>query len=487
MNYFPLFADLRGRPVLLVGGGTVAARKAAALLEACAAVRVAARGLGAELAAWHEAGRVEWASESFDETLLDDVFLVVAATDDAALNRRVFAAAEARQKLANTVDNPALCSFIVPSRIDRGDIQIAVSSSGKAPVLARLVREKLEAELPQGLAEAAAAAGRWRERVKGRLNGTQARRRFWETLFADAEFNRLAANRRTAEAEARLQQILHRGADTRGEVALVGAGPGDAGLLTLKGLQKIQAADVVLYDALVSDGVLNLVRRDADRIFVGKRAGVHHVQQEDTNRLLVRFAQEGKRVVRLKGGDPFVFGRGGEELEALHAAGVAFEVVPGITAALGATAYAGIPLTHRGFAQAVTFVTGHAKAGSAELPWATLAKSHQTLAVYMGAARAAHWQRELVSHGMSGDTPVAVVANGTLPDQQVHTGRLNELPELAAQAASPALIIIGETAALHHKLAWFGDTARPSEKHATAGIRQTAVFAPRRAAAAASV
>ena len=459
MNHFPLFADLRGRPVLLVGGGAVAARKAESLLKAGARVRVAAGELGGAMAAFYEAGRLEWAAREFDDALLDGVFFVVAATDDAALNRRVFAAAEARQKLANTVDNAALCSFVFPSMIDRGDIQIAVSSGGKAPVLARLVREKLEAALPQGLGAMAKLAGRWRGRVKGRLNSITQRRRFWEKLFADAQFQSLCENGRSDEAETLLARTLDAGITRRGSVALVGAGPGDAGLLTLKGLQKIQAADVVLYDALVSDDVLELVRRDAEKIFVGKRAGGKRVEQEDTNTLLLRLAQEGRRVVRLKGGDPFVFGRGGEELETLAAAGIPFEVVPGITAALGATAYAGIPLTHRDYAQSAMFVTGHVKPDGKALNWQTLAQGRQTLVVYMGAIRAAELTAELLKHGRSGDTPAAVISRGTQQGQTVRVGTLENLPALAEAAESPALIVIGETVALHRKLDWFGKNA----------------------------
>ncbi|MGF6148809.1 Siroheme synthase [Kingella potus] len=459
MNHFPLFADLRGRPVLLVGGGAVAARKAESLLKAGARVRVAAAELGAAMTAFHQAGCVEWSARTFDDALLDGVFLAVAATGDTALNRRVFAAAEARQKPVNTVDDASLCSFIFPAMIDRGDIQIAVSSGGKAPVLARLVREKLEALLPQGLGVMADLAGRWRSRVKQRLDSITQRRRFWEKLFADADFRRLCENSRTGEAETLLARSLDAGVTRRGSVALVGAGPGDAGLLTLKGLQKIQAADVVLYDALVSDGVLELIRRDAEKIFVGKRAGGKRVAQEETNALLVRLAQEGKRVVRLKGGDPFVFGRGGEELETLAAAGIAFEVVPGITAALGATAYAGIPLTHRDHAQSAMFVTGHVQPDGKALNWKTLAQGRQTLVVYMGAIRAAELAAALLEHGRSPDTPAAVISRGTQPQQRVSTGTLANLPALAAAAESPALIVIGETVALRRKLDWFGKTA----------------------------
>lgn len=456
MNYFPLFAELDNRPVLVVGGGAVAARKIELLLKARARVRVAAETLGETVAGWQAQGRVEWIAHAFEESQLDTVWLVVAATGDAALNRRVFEAAEARCRLANVVDDQANCNFIFPSIIDRSPIQVAVSSGGKAPVLARLLREKLEALLPQNLGEMAAVAARWRGEVKRRLPKTAMRRRFWERLFQSAVFQRLTDNRRSAEAEAFLQAQLAEEQAAEGEVSLVGAGPGDAGLLTLKGLQRIQQADVVLYDALVSEAVLDLVRRDAEKIYVGKRAADHHVRQEETNALLVRHAKAGRRVVRLKGGDPFVFGRGGEELEVLKAEGIPFEVVPGITAALGATAYAGIPLTHRDRAQTAMFITGHCRPDGKTLTWPTLAQGNQTLVVYMGTIKAAELAAELQAHGRSPDTPVAVISHGTLPTQQVFSGSLNNLPELAAQAAAPALLVIGETAALHQELAWFG-------------------------------
>ena len=456
MDYFPLFVDLKGRPVLVVGAGHVALRKIRLLLRCGAVVRIAAGRLHPKVAALHGAGRVEWAAHSFSPELLDTAFLAVAATDDSDLNERVFQAAQSRRLLVNTVDDPARCNFIFPSIIDRNPIQIAISSGGKAPVLARLLRERLEALLPQGLGVMAQIAGQWRGRVKARLGNTTQRRRFWERLFASAAFRRLAESRRSREAGQLVWRHLAGERPQSGEVALVGAGPGDAGLLTLKGLQRIQEADVVLYDALVSDAVLDLVRRDADKICVGKRAGGGSVPQEETNRLLVRHARAGKRVVRLKGGDPFVFGRGGEELEALREAGIPFEVVPGITAALGAAAYAGIPLTHRDHAHGAMFITGHRKIDAEAPDWPALAQNRQTLVVYMGTIKAAELSRELIAHGRAASTPAAVISCGTLPHQQVFSGSLAELPELAAQAAQPALLVIGETVALRQDLAWFG-------------------------------
>lgn len=453
MDYLPLFAALKDRPVLVVGGGEVAARKIALLTRAGASVRVVARRLHPELTALHDAQAIDWISQAFDESQLDHVFLVIAATSDSALNRRVFDAANARQRLVNVVDDQPLCSFIFPSIVDRSPLVVAISSGGNAPVLARLLREKIEALLPANLGRMAGVAGTWRDRIKARLTTTDARRRFWERAFRGRFASQMAAGDEQGAQET-LAQMLDEPDHAQGEIILVGAGPGDAGLLTLRGLQVMQQADVVLYDHLVSDAVLDLVRRDAERICVGKRAGAHGVPQHETNQLLVTLAREGKTVVRLKGGDPFIFGRGGEELQAAAEAGIPFQVVPGITAACGATAYAGIPLTHRDYAQSVTFVTGHYKPDSAPFDWRGLAQGRQTLAIYMGTMKAAEISEQLIQHGRNADTPVAVISRGTREDQQVFTGTLQQLDALAKQAPMPALLVIGEAVTLHPQLAW---------------------------------
>ncbi|AIM20363.1 uroporphyrinogen-III C-methyltransferase [Serratia sp. OLHL2] len=459
MDYLPIFADLKQRPVLVVGGGDVAARKVSLLQRAGAEIRIVAQSLSPELEQQRQQGRVLWLGKTFDPQQLDDVFLAIAATDDNALNAAVFAEADKRRVLANVVDDQPRCSFIFPSIIDRSPLVVAVSSSGQAPVLARLLREKLEALLPASLGLMAQVAGRWRGQVKQRLASIGERRRFWENTFG-GRFATLVANGQTAQAERQLEQDLHRFAagdeGTQGEIALVGAGPGDVGLLTLRGLQVMQQADVVLYDHLVSGEILDLVRRDAERICVGKRAGAHSVIQEETNRLLVELAQQGKRVVRLKGGDPFIFGRGGEELQVAAAAGIPFQVVPGVTAAAGATAYAGIPLTHRDHAQSVTFITGHCRPDGDGLDWADLARARQTLAIYMGTMKAADISQRLIAHGRDAATPVAVISRGTRADQQVQIGTLEQLEYLAQRAPLPALLVIGEVVELHHQIAWFG-------------------------------
>lgn len=455
MKHYPLFADLNRRPVLLVGAGQIAERKAEALAAAGAEIRVVSPQLSERFREWQAQGSIVHIAEQFHENLLNGVFLVIAATGDAETNHAVFQTAEAAGKLCNCVDDAERCSFIVPAVVDRSPIQVAVSSGGTAPVLARKIRGQIETLLPLQIGRVAALAGRWRSTVKTTLRSLTERRRFWENLF-NSSFADHAARGDDAAAENLLQQQLAQHQPLKsGEVTLVGAGPGDAGLLTLHALQAMQAADVVLYDALVSPQILAMVRRDAEKISVGKRAGAHSVRQEETNRLLVAYAKQGKRVVRLKGGDPFVFGRGGEECQVLAREGIAFRIVPGVTAGLGATAYAGIPLTHRDCAQTALLITGHCRPDGDELDWQTLARGRQTLVVYMGTIKAAEISAELIRHGRAADTPVAIISRGTLPEQSVRIGTLSDLADLAADAPSPALMVIGEVVKLRRELAWF--------------------------------
>jgi len=456
MDHLPIFCQLRGRDCLLVGGGDVAERKARLLLDAGARLTVNALDFEPQFHVWAEAGMLTLVEGEFDSTLLDTSWLAIAATDDDAVNARVSAEAEQRRIFCNVVDAPKQASFIMPSIIDRSPLMVAVSSGGTSPVLARLLREKLESLLPQHLGQVARFAGQLRGRVKKQFASVGERRRFWEKLFVNDRLAQSLANQDEKAIAETTERLLSEPLDNRGEVVLVGAGPGDAGLLTLKGLQQIQQADIVVYDRLVSDDIMNLVRRDADRVFVGKRAGYHCVPQEEINQILLREAQKGKRVVRLKGGDPFIFGRGGEELETLCNAGIPFSVVPGITAASGCSAYAGIPLTHRDYAQSVRLVTGHLKTGS-ELDWHNLAAEKQTLVFYMGLNQAATIAEKLGEHGMAADMPVALVENGTAVTQRVVEGTLNDLPELAQQVASPALIIVGRVVALREKLNWYSN------------------------------
>ncbi len=456
---FPLFADLRGRPVLVVGGGAVAERKTQALLHAGARPRVGAPALTPRLRAWHEAGRIDWIEGRFEAGWLAGAWLVVAATGDAAVNCAVAAAAEARQVLANVVDDATLSSFQVPAVVERGALQVAISSGGGAPMLARHLRRQLETLLDDSWTALADLFVRQRSRIRHRFPDVGERRRFFERLLA-GPLPRLYRQRLHAQAENLFDASLDAAAASapQGSVALVGAGPGDAGLLTLNALRALNEADVVLHDRLVSEDVLRLGRRDATYVEVGKSAGAHSARQDDIHALMLEHARQGKRVVRLKGGDPFVFGRGGEELEFLRAHAVPYEVVPGITAALACAAYAGVPLTHRDHAQSVRLVTAHCRDSLDTLDWAALAQGRQTLAVYMGVAGLDRLRERLLAHGRAPSTPFALVENGSRRDQRVVTGTLANLPETARahHVGSPALLILGEVAALAQSLHWFG-------------------------------
>ena len=456
MDYLPIFCRLDNKPVLLVGGGEVAERKARLLLDAGAHLTVVAPELDPELAELAANGSIEWLAGEFAPQQLTGKWLVVAATDRREVNALVYQSANQARIFANVVDDPKRSSFIMPSIIDRSPLMVAISSGGKAPVLARLLREKLEALLPQHLGAVAAFAGSLRERVKARFASMGERRRFWERLLGADRLGQALARGDSASANQLADSLFADESHSSGEVVLVGAGPGDPGLLTLHALRQMQQADVVVYDRLVSDGVMGLVRRDAKRIFVGKQAGNHCVPQEGINQLLLEEAKKGQRVVRLKGGDPFIFGRGGEELETLVGSGIGFQVVPGITAASGCAAYAGIPLTHRDHAQSVRFVTAHGKGGARDLDWPLLAKDKQTLVFYMGLSSCATIREQLLAHGKAGDTPVALIERGTQPCQRVIRGTLEELPALAVGVESPALIMVGSVVTLADRLAWFG-------------------------------
>lgn len=468
MDYLPIFCQLDNKPVLLVGGGEVAQRKARLLLDAGAHLTVVAPELDPELAELAANGSIEWLAGEFAPAQLAGKWLVVAATDRREVNALVYQSANQARIFANVVDDPKRSSFIMPSIIDRSPLMVAISSGGKAPVLARLLREKLEAMLPQHLGAVAAFAGSLRDRVKARFATMGERRRFWERLLGADRLGQALARGDHASAHQLADNLFADESQTGGEVVLVGAGPGDPGLLTLHALRQMQQADVVVYDRLVSDEVMALVRRDAKRIFVGKQAGNHCVPQEGINQLLLEEAKKGQRVVRLKGGDPFIFGRGGEELETLVGTGVGFQVVPGITAASGCAAYAGIPLTHRDHAQSVRFVTAHGKGGARDLDWPLLAKDKQTLVFYMGLSSCATIREQLLAHGKGGDTPVALIERGTQPSQRVIRGTLDQLPELAIGVESPALIMVGSVVTLADSLAWFGQGAATERALASA-------------------
>jgi uroporphyrin-III C-methyltransferase/precorrin-2 dehydrogenase/sirohydrochlorin ferrochelatase len=454
MDFLPIFANIRNKHCLVVGGGEVGARKAGVLLDAGARVRVVAPEISDAL---KSASGVEAVTARFEAAHLDGIALVIAATNDREVNKQVSQLAQARNIPVNVVDDPALCSFIMPAIMDRSPLMVAFSSGGASPVLTRMMRGKLETVIPQNYSRLAGFAERFREAVKQRVTNPAKRRIFWENVFEGVVAEKvLTGDERSAEAM--LQQML---ADedniVRGEVYLVGAGPGDPDLLTFRALRLMQKADVVVYDALVSKPIVDMVRRDAERIYVGKRRADHALPQEEINLLLVRLAKEGKRVLRLKGGDPFIFGRGGEEIETLAAEGIPFQVVPGITAASGVASYAGIPLTHRDHAQSCVFVTGHLKDGTMNLDWEQLARPRQTVVVYMGLHGLGSLCAKLIEHGLPETTPIAIVQQGTTPNQRVITGTLATLPAIAEREKpqAPTLIIVGGVVTLHDKLAWF--------------------------------
>jgi uroporphyrin-III C-methyltransferase/precorrin-2 dehydrogenase/sirohydrochlorin ferrochelatase len=463
MNYFPIFLRLEGQPVLVVGGGTIAARKIELLRKANALVTVVAPELNDTLAALVAQDAIKHRNEEFKPEHLDGMRLAIAATSRQSVNAWVAHQAEARNIPVNVVDDRELSRFIMPAIVDRSPVIVAVSSGGDAPVLTRRLREKLEAVLPSRLGALAKLAGTLRGLVKRRIAENGERRKFWERFFdGDIAADVLAG--REQQAQAAVDQALiaagnHHAQDARGEVALVGAGPGDPGLLTLRALRVLQNADIVLYDRLVSRAVLDLARRDAELISVGKAAGCAPIPQEKINALLVEHALAGKRVVRLKGGDPFIFGRGGEELEVLAAHGIRFEVVPGVTAAAGCAAYAGIPLTHRDYAQTLTFVTGHHKADGASdnTDWTALAKPGHTVVFYMGMHTLPNIVARLIEHGASPTLAAAVIEHGTQATQRVIVGSLDSLLArvTAANVTSPALLIVGEVTRLHATLSWF--------------------------------
>lgn len=463
VQYLPIFTKLDNKPVLVVGGGEVALRKCRAFLKARASVTLVAPWFCDELKEHAHNNEVTLIDAYFDESHLDGKMLVIAATDRDEVNNNVFELANARNVFVNVVDDQPKCTFIFPSIVDRDPITIAISSAGTAPVLARRLREKLETLIPHHIGPLATLVGGFRDKVKKRFKHFSDRRQFWEGVFDSSVVSKVQTGD-TQAAQQQLEQMLDAKAEPEGEVYVVGAGPGDPELLTLKALQLMQQADVVVYDFLVSDEIMELVRRDADLICVGKRLGDHSVVQDDTNQMLVDLAKQGKKVCRIKGGDPFIYGRGGEEVQVLAANNVNYQIVPGITAAAGCSAYAGIPLTHRDHAQAIQFVTGHCKKDGQELDWQSLAKANQTLAIYMGVIKSPHIQSELLKHGRKADTPVAIIENGTRKNQRVVTGQLGELADLIQRnnIISPALLIIGEVAALHSQLSWFGQNEQTS-------------------------
>jgi len=459
MKFLPIFYDLSVRPCLVVGAGDIAARKVRQLRKAEATVTVVAPEICEELKNLADSNDIEYIAERFSEGMLADKMLVIAATNDEEVNRQISELAKAKNIPVNVVDNPDLCSFIMPSIVDRDPVQIAISTGGASPVLARLLRARLETLIPASYGRLAKLIGKFRKHVRQRYPKMQERRRFWEHILQGPVAEMMYAGQDKAALNA-LEKTLEEEVpvfDKTGEVYLVGAGPGDPDLLTFRALRLMQQAEVVLYDRLVAPAIVDLCRKDAERIYVGKKRDQHNLPQTEINQLLVDLAKQGKRVLRLKGGDPFIFGRGGEEIDLLSAENIPFQVIPGITAASGCASYAGIPLTHRDYAHTCVFITGHLKDGSMDLNWDTLIQPRQTIAVYMGIVGLEVLCRELIARGMSETMPAALIQQGTTHKQKVYISDLASLPDIPKQhdIQPPTMIIIGEVVKLHENLSWF--------------------------------
>ncbi len=464
MDFLPIFQDVRAKPCLVVGGGATAARKVGSLLRAGAAVSVVAPDLDEALRRRADAGEIRHLARRFEPRDIIGNRLVIAATNDRLVNRRIAELAGEHEIPVNVVDDPDACTFLLPSIVDRSPVVVAISTGKASPVLARLLRTRLESIIPAGYGRLGELCARYRDRVKQRFSALPDRRRFWDRVLEGAVAERIFAGQ-FAEAEAVIERELAHDAleSDMGEVYLVGAGPGDPDLLTFRALRLMQQADVVVYDRLVAEPILEMTRRDARRIYVGKQRNHHAMRQEEINQLLADLAKDGHRVLRLKGGDPFIFGRGGEEIDTLAAQGVPFQVVPGITAAAGCASYTGIPLTHRDYAQSVTFVTGHLKDGTMNLNWSALAQPSQTVVFYMGLAGLPIIVDQLTAHGVSPQMPIALIQQGTTHLQRVYSGTLETIVDLveADPPQPPTLIIVGEVVKLREKLSWFRPPDEP--------------------------
>ena len=460
MDHLPIFINIRKKPCVVIGGGDIALRKINILLKAQAKVDCLSPSFSRDIKNLSKDGHITLINKSFDQTDIKDYSIIIAATDDKSVNSLISSIAQVKKIPVNVVDSPELSSFIMPSIVDRSPLIIAVSSSGKAPVLSRIIRAKLETVIPSAYGILADIAGEYRQKVKDRFSTIKDRRAFWETVFSGVIAEKVFSGR-ISEAKKDIHRQLDDSVEMDlGEVYLVGAGPGDPDLLTFKALRLIQQADVVLYDRLVSKGVMELVRRDSELIYVGKKGGSDKsTKQVDINDQLVELAKSGKRVCRLKGGDPFIFGRGGEEIESLSEHGIPFQVVPGITAASGCSSYAGIPLTHRDYSQSCRFVTAHLKNGTTNLPWEEFIIDQQTIVFYMALSGANYICEKLMEYGMDKDMPIAIIEKGTMPEQKVYISSLIELPDLLEREDihAPTLMIVGEVVKLNEKLNWYGN------------------------------
>ncbi|MCB1754378.1 MAG: uroporphyrinogen-III C-methyltransferase [Gammaproteobacteria bacterium] len=458
MKSLPVFLKIEEKSCLVVGGGTVAARKLSFLLQAGARVTLISPELG-EATQDQLGPQVDYQARPFADNDVDGHTLVITATNDRAINARVAELCHERNIPVNVVDDAAACTFVVPAVLNRDPIQLAISTGGSSPVLARMLKSRLESYIPSAYGDLASMVQEYRQAVKKAFVSNEACKQFWEGVLEGPIAELVFAGRKDEARQSLVEAIEKKDITLRevGEVYLVGAGPGDPDLLTFRALRLMQQADVVVYDRLVSPPILELVRSNAERIYAGKKSADHAIPQGGINELLVKLAKEGKRVLRLKGGDPFIFGRGGEEIETLIDEGVSFQVVPGITAASGCATYSGIPLTHRDYSQACIFVTGHLKDHSVDLNWKMLSNDQQTVVFYMGLQGVGIICRELIAHGRAASTPAALVQQGTTPSHRVLIGTLETLPQLVLEnkVSAPTLIIVGEVVSLHDKLKWF--------------------------------
>lgn len=486
MEQLPVCLNLKDRKVVVTGGGTVAARKAELALRAGARVLVVADALSDEFVDLARQPRFTHRKGALEPRDLDGAVIAYAASENHAEEAEARRLACEAGVLLNVPDRPELCDFSMPSILDRSPLLVAISSAGASPLLGRLIKERLEALIPATYGNLTRFLGSIREGLQNRIPDNRKRRRFLETIVDSPVADLVLAGdepRARHKLDAAVDAFLADGSVAMGEVYLVGGGPGDPDLLTFRALRLMQRADVVVYDRLIGSPILELVRRDAERIYVGKQRNEHTMQQEDISRLLVSLAKQGKRVLRLKGGDPFIFGRGGEEIEELADHGVPFQIVPGVTAAAGCASFAGIPLTHRDHAQACVFVTGHTKTGRLSLDFSALLQPQQTVVIYMGLAYLGDLMRDFLDHGADPAMPVAVVENGTRPNQKVVTGSIADIAIKVAseQVKGPALTIIGTVVTLRDKLAWFAPAAGNA---ASATARFAEVGGSDRAAAA---
>ena len=459
MSYLPLFIETTGKKCLIVGGGKVASRKLIPILKSKMKVTLISPEVIEEIELNFQKNKnLKIIKRKFEPEDIEDQFLIIAATNEKTTNQKIAKLSKDNNILVNMAEDSLSGNTLIPSVVDRDPIKIAVSSGAASPILTRLVKTKLETVIPYSFSKLADIMMEYRDVVKKNFLKISDRRKFWE-VFLDGPVSEMVLSGHIDKAKKALDESLkeNKFLEKTGEVYLVGAGPGDPELLSFKALRLMQKADIVIYDRLVSRPIMNLIRQDAEKIYVGKQRADHAMPQENINQLLARLALEGKKVLRFKGGDPFIFGRGGEEIESLIKDDIPFQIVPGITAASGCASYAGIPLTHRDYSQACIFVTGHLRDGTVNLNWEMLAHEKQTLIFYMGMHGSKIICEELIKHGLSDVTPAALIVKGTTEDQEVIIGNLKNMPEIIMdrKIVPPTLLIIGDVVKLHNKLKWF--------------------------------